>query len=157
MPFWQKQTDVARNRSTETYHKGVARMRLLTPSCYASVIRRCATSLCYVSVLLHDDLARDSLAVDYQLVDVNAGPRQLPRVSDIPVPVRTIRTPHRGGAAERQAIERLARAPENRDRHELREHVVDPQGHHRPVTLEEQLPADLERDRGRRIKRIRAT
>src|SRR6266513_3498562 len=54
------------------------------------------------------------------------------------------------------AVERLARAPKYRDRYELGEHIVDPQGHHRPVTLEEQLPADPERDRSRRVKQIRA-
>src|SRR5947208_1877718 len=80
-------------------------------------------------------------------------PRELPGVSDVTVPVRAIRTPHRRGTAERKTIERLARAPEYRNGYELGEHVVDPQGHHRSVTLEEQLPADLERDRGRRVKR----
>src|SRR5207244_7542359 len=103
--------------------------------------------------LLDDYFACDSLAVDDQLVDVNPGQRLFPGIADVSVPVRAVRTAHRGRAAERKAIERLARAPENRDRHELSEHVVDLQGHHRPVTLEEQLPADLERDRGRRVKR----
>src|SRR5947199_3391773 len=132
-------------------------MRLLTLSRYASVIRLCATSLWYVSFSLLDDyFPGDSLAVDDQLIDVNPGSRELPGIAHVPVPVGAIRTAHRRRATEGQTIERLARAPENRDRHELREHVVDPQGHHRPVTLEEQLPADLERDRGRRIKRIRA-
>src|SRR6267154_2652281 len=117
--------------------------------------RRSTEASCYVSLPLLDDyLARDSLAVDDELVDVHPGHRLLPRIADVTVPVRAIRTAHRGGATERKAIECLARAPENRDRHELREHVVDPQGHHRPVTLQEQLPADLERDRGRRVKAI---
>src|SRR5882762_11607085 len=112
------------------------------------------TSPCYA--LLDDYFPRNSLAVDDELVDVDPGHRLLPGIADVPVPVRAIRTPHGGGAAERKAIERLARAPEYRDGHELGEHVVDPQGHHGSVTLEEQLPADLERDRGRRVKRIRA-
>src|SRR2546429_4183186 len=136
-------------------------MRFLMPSCYASVIRLCATSVCYVFVirlyvLLHDDLSRDPLAVDDQLVDVNPGQRLFPGIADVSVPERAIGAAHRGRATERKTIERLARAPENRDGHELGEHVVDPQGHDRPVTLEEQLPADPERDRGRRVKRIRA-
>src|SRR2546429_3644901 len=136
-------------------------MRFLMPSCYASVIRLCATSVCYVFVirlyvLLHDDLSRDPLAVDDQLVDVNPGHRLFPGIADVPVPVRAVGTAHRGGTTERKAVERLARAPKYRDRYELGEHVVDPQGHHRPVTLEEQFPADPERDRGRRVKPIRA-
>src|SRR5439155_344007 len=132
-------------------------MRLLTPSCYASVLRLCATSLVLrLYSLLDDYFARDPLAVDDQLVDVHAGPRQLPGIPHVPVPVRAVGTTHRGGTAEGKTIERLARAPQFRDGHELGEHVEDPQGHDRPVTLEEQLPADPERDRGRRVKRIRA-
>src|SRR5256886_14239564 len=100
-----------------------------------------------------DYFSSDSLAVDDQLVDVNPGQRLFPGIADVSVPVRAVRTAHRGRATERKTIERLARAPENRDGHELGEHVVDLQGHHRPVTLEEQLPADLERDRRRRVKR----
>src|SRR3989454_8103312 len=107
-------------------------------------------------VLLDDYFSCDSLAVDDELVDVDPGHSLLPGIADVPIPVRAVCTAHRGGAAQRKAIERLARAPEYRDRHELGEHVVDPQGHDRPVTLEKQLPADPERDRGRRVKQIRA-
>src|SRR3989454_2293181 len=137
--------------------KDVARRRSLTPPCYASVIRLCATSFVLrLLSLFDDDFPRDSFAVNDELVDVDPGHRLLPGIAYVPIPVRAVRTAHGGGAAERKAIERLARAPENRDRHELGEHVVDPQGYHRPVTLEEQLPADPERDRGRRVKQIRA-
>src|SRR5256885_9937839 len=124
MPFWQKKK------------RGVARRRVLR-----------------LFILFDDYFACDSLAVDDELVDVNPGQRLFPCIADVPVPVRAIRTAHRRRATERKTIERLARAPQNRDGHELGEHVVDLQGHHRPVTLEEQLPAHLERDRIRRVKR----
>src|SRR5207249_3848524 len=127
---------------------------------HALVLRLDDTPLCYVFIrfysLLDDYFVRDPLAVDDQLVDVHAGPRQLPGIPHVPVPVRAVGTAHRGGTTEGKTIERLARAPQFRDGHELGEHVEDPQGHDRPVTLEEQLPADPERDRGRRVKRIRA-
>src|SRR5256885_14343290 len=118
-------------------------MRLLTLSCYASVIRL------YATALLDDYFPRDPLPVDDQLVDVDPGHREPPGIPDVPVPIRAVPAAHGGGAAERKAIERLAGAAEYGDRYELGEDVVDPQGHHRPVTLEEQLPADLERNRGR--------
>src|SRR5690348_9947999 len=104
-------------------------------------------------LLLYNDLSRDPLSVNDELVDIDAGQRLFSGISDVPVPVRTIGTTHGGGAAERKTIQRLTRAPKNGDRHELGEHVVDLEGHHRPVALEEQLPADPERDRGRRVKR----
>src|SRR4029077_14349054 len=103
--------------------------------------------------LLAAYFSRDPLAIDDQLVDVHPGQGLLPGIADVAVPVGAIGATHGRGAAERKAIERLTRAPEYRDRYELGEDVIDPQGHDRPVTLEEQLPADLERDRGRRVKR----
>src|SRR5881296_4161504 len=112
------------------------------------------TFLCYVSLSsLHDDLSRNPLPVNDELVDVHPGQRLLPGIADVPIPIGAIGATHGRGAAERKTIERLARAPEYRDRYELGEDVIDLQGHHGPVTLEEQLPADLERDRGRRVKR----
>src|SRR5256885_13524932 len=129
-------------------------MRLLASSCYASVIRLCATSLVIrLYDLLDDYFSRDPLPVNDQLVDVDPRHREPAGIPDVPVPIRAVRAAHGGGAAEREAIERLAGAAEYGDRYELGEDIVDPQGHHRPVTLEEQLPADLERDRGRRAKR----
>src|SRR6266446_437976 len=112
------------------------------------------TFLCYVSLSSLDDyFPCNPLPVNDELVDVDPGQRLLPGIADVPIPIGAIGATHGRGAAERKAIERLARAPEYRDRYELGEDVKDPQGHHRPVTLEEQLPADLERDRGRRVKR----
>src|SRR5438046_113209 len=68
-------------------------MRLLTPSCYASVLRLCATSLVLrLYSLLDDYFARDPLAVDDQLVDVHAGPRQLPGILHVASPDSSVRT-----------------------------------------------------------------
>src|SRR3989442_5928794 len=98
-------------------------------------------------MLLDDYFSCDSLAVDDELVDVDPGHSLLPGIADVPIPVRAVCTAHRGGAAERKAIERLDRAPEYRDRYQLGEDVIDLQGNHGPLTIDEQLPAELERDR----------
>src|SRR2546427_746718 len=104
----------------------------------------------------HDDhLLRKPPTVHHQLIDVHPRRGLLARTRDIPVPIGAVRAPGRAVAGQLEIVQGLARALEDRHGHELREHVVDLQRDPRPVTIREQLPAQDERDRGRRVKRVR--
>src|SRR5439155_26359554 len=61
----------------------------------------------------------------------------------------------RARAAQLQVVERLPRPLQDRHRDELRQHVVDLQRNPRPVTVSKQIAAQRERDRGRRVERVR--
>src|SRR3989440_10100363 len=102
--------------------------------------------------LFYEDLLRDPLTVHDELIDVDAGRGRLARVRDEAVPIPAVRAAQLRGTAEREAVERFARAAQHGNRNQLGEDVVNPYRHDGPVTLEEQLPAQLERNRGHRIR-----
>src|SRR2546426_921252 len=93
--------------------------------------------------------------VNRELIEVDPRRGLLSRPRDIPVPIGTVRAAGRAAAGQLEIVQGLARALKDRHGHELREHVVDLQRDPRPVTICEQLPAQGERDRGRRVKRVR--
>src|SRR2546425_11088503 len=106
--------------------------------------------------LLHyDHLLREPPTVHHQLVDVHAGSGLLAGAPNVPVPVGAERALGRAGAAELQVIQLLPAPLQDGDRHQLRQHVVNLQRHYRPVTIGKQIRAQRERDRGRRVERVR--
>src|SRR5438128_1206888 len=114
------------------------------------------TALDHPNYSFHDDhLLRKPPTVHHQLIDVHPRRGLLSRTRDIPVPIGAVRAPGRAAAGQLEIVQGLARALEDRHGHELREHVVDLQRDPRPVTIREQVPAQDERDRGRRVKRVR--
>src|SRR2546428_12014521 len=104
----------------------------------------------------HNHLLRKPAPVDHQLVDVHARCRLAVRVDHVAVPIRGKRAPTRDGSARQLAIGQLLTGSlKNRNRDDLREHVVNGERNLRPVTVGKEIAAQDERDRGRRIERIR--
>src|SRR3989442_10445525 len=105
---------------------------------------------------LHDDhLLGDSSLVYDQLVEVHARRGLLTGIADVAVPVGTVGAAVWARAAQLKIVERLPRPLQDRHRDELRQHVVDLQRNPRPVTVSKQIAAQRERDRGRRVERVR--
>src|SRR6266487_3167608 len=112
----------------------------------------------YLPPLLHDNhLLRKSAPINNQLIDVDARRGWIPRVEHIAVPVRGKRARRRSYSSARQLEihQCLAIALKNRHGDQLRQHVIDLERHPRPMTIGKQITVQRERDRGRRIKRVR--
>src|SRR5207245_2639512 len=158
MSKWQKKAKTYRRRRSEERRTG----KDVGAEAYASAptilpLRPFLVRLPPYDVLLlhHDHLLRVAPPIDRELIDVHSRRRLLSRTRDIPVPIGAVRAAGRAAAGQLEIVQGLARALKDRHGHELREHVVDLQRGLRPVTISEQLPAQGERDRGRRVKRVR--
>src|SRR5436190_942388 len=110
----------------------------------------------YLPPLLHDNhLLRKPTPIDDKLIDVDAGCGFTVGLQDLAIPVRRECAGSGRAARQLEVVEILARALQNRHGDELRQHVVNLERHAWPMTIGKQITVQCERDRGRRIERIR--
>src|SRR6267378_560820 len=108
-------------------------------------------------LLHHDHFLCEPSAVHDQLIDVDTGCRFTVGLQNLAIPVcrewAVLRS--RGASRQLEIVEILAGALKNRHGDELRQHVVDLERYPGPMTIGKQIAVQGERDRGRRIERVR--
>src|SRR6266513_4557826 len=106
--------------------------------------------------LFHNNhLLRKPTPIDDKLINVDAGCRYAIGLQHLAIPVRRKCARSRGATGQLEIVELLARALQNRRGDELCQHVVGLEGVTRPMTIGKQIAVQGERDRGRRIERVR--